>query len=63
MLIKLLFLEIWDSGVARTNQTSRWNLFVKIVNGLNPLILFAKSSILDVRSYIYTQLIKQENVL
>ena len=35
-------------GVVRANQTSKMELFAKIVNGLRSLTIFAKSSILDV---------------
>ena len=31
------------------SQTSKMEFFVKIVNGLNPLTIFGKSSMLDVR--------------
>ena len=35
--------EYWEPS-----QTSKMKLFVQIVNGLQPLTIFAKSSILDI---------------
>ena len=34
-------------GVARSNQTAKMEVFAKLINGFQPLIIFAKRSISD----------------
>ena len=41
------FIEAF-SGIFRTSQTSKMELFVKIFNSIKPLTIFAKGSILNV---------------